>query len=379
MRKINKNLVYCLFAVTMAIGLYSCTKDSDNLNEWGNPWIYMPQAAVLNGGSTNVFPVPNTGPSKNFVLDTIENSIKIILGVTRSGLQKFEPYTVDVAADIHSTDSIISSNSVSNGIKLSSEVFSLPENVSVPAGSNGNSFYLTIDRKKLLDLYGSFYGKKFVLVVRISNPTAYELNPKLSQTIVVIDSKQFMGPPPAVNLVKGGDMEAASKQHWTWTNDIQVWGYSDDRPAGGTAGCLKWFDASTLPNPPDNYIFQAVQVEKDSKYQLSALVKVPAGSSNFWLNFQVSDVAPFAAGWDKNVVGNFLGIYYSGATALLNGDIRVVGNQGWGNHGSGLANGGTNGVFTATSATIYIIINFGFSGSLGGPVLFDEVKLVKVN
>jgi hypothetical protein len=183
----NKNIIYGIIALTVLI-LFSCEK-SDNQIEWGNSMIYMPQACILDGGLTNNYPVP-LNDNTNYILDSAKNTIEVLLGVSRSGLEKLQGYTVKVEADIDTTNQII--GSISNAVLLPSDVYTLPTDVSVPDGQRESNFYLTIDRAKLIENYSDYKGKQLILTVGISNPSRYELNQSLSKTIIIIDSGTFM-------------------------------------------------------------------------------------------------------------------------------------------------------------------------------------------
>lgn len=180
-------MLFCLIFTAMI--MISCEED-DNNKEWGYAKIYMPQASILNGGlSNNNYPVPlnNNASTKNYKLDEANKILHVYLGVYRSGLEKLESYSVQVAVDNAATAAYVVGNS--NRTILPSDAYTLPETVTVPNGEREITFYLTVDLSKL---GADFSSKSIVLVVGISNPNKYELNESLSKTTVIINGSFFL-------------------------------------------------------------------------------------------------------------------------------------------------------------------------------------------
>jgi len=186
--KLNKIPTLCCLIFATVI-MFSCEED-DNKKEWGNTKVYMPQAAILNGGLTsNNYPVPlnNNASTKNYKLDEANKLLHVYLGVYRSGLQKLESYSVQVAADNAATSAYVAGNA--NRIALPNDAYTLPDKVTVPDGEREAVFHLTVDLKKL---GADFLSRNIVLVVGISNPSKYELNESLSKTTVIINGSFFL-------------------------------------------------------------------------------------------------------------------------------------------------------------------------------------------
>lgn len=180
-------MLFCL--IFTAVNMISCDED-DNNKEWGYAKIYMPQASILNGGlSNNDYPVPlnNNASTKNYKLDEANKILYVYLGVYRSGLQKLESYSVQVAPDNAATVAYVAGNSAR--AVLPSDAYTLPDIVTVPNGKRETTFYLTVDLSKL---EADFSSKNIVLVVEISNPSKYELNESLSKTTVIINGSFFL-------------------------------------------------------------------------------------------------------------------------------------------------------------------------------------------
>ena len=168
--------------------LFSCG-DDDSKKEWGNALIYMPQAALRDGGITNVYPVPFvTNPtSTNHKVEADKNLLHVYLSVYRSGLQPLESFSVQIAVDAAAT--VTAAASTTNGIAMPDGAYTLPAQITVPKGEREAIFYLTVDMNKLDE---DFSSNRIVLVVGISNPSKYELNEKLCKTTVVIDGSVFL-------------------------------------------------------------------------------------------------------------------------------------------------------------------------------------------
>lgn len=192
MRQIIKNIPYLLLAFVLFM-IVSCEKD-DNKKDWGIAKIYMPQAAIVSGGTNSNYPVPWSSGNgiENYIIDSIQDNINIILGVYRSGLEDLKGYSVKITTDADTVQQLIGDGTLSGAVPLPADAYSLPDNISVPDGQREKTFYLTVSRKTLVDKYASYKGKQLVLAVKITDPSSYELNPSLSTTIVIIDSKAFM-------------------------------------------------------------------------------------------------------------------------------------------------------------------------------------------
>ena len=185
------NKIIILFFIFAFLGLDSCGTD-DSQKEWGNAKIYIPQAAMLDGGLSNDYPVPfnNNPATKNYDIDSTANLLHIYLGVYRSGLQPLQSFSVRVYVDEAATNEALSG--ISEGAALPADAYSLPNEVVVPDNEREAVFFLTVDLNKLREKYASYAAKKIVLAVGISNPSLYQLNEALCKTTVIIDGAFFL-------------------------------------------------------------------------------------------------------------------------------------------------------------------------------------------
>lgn len=178
--------------------------------------ISMPQASMLNGGVTNHYPVPFDAQTENYTFDPLTGRLTVPLGVSRNGEEPFDSFSVSVGADIsHASGQL---GSIEDGLLLPEDTYSLPSEVVVREGQTGASFDLVVDVAKLVADYAGYARNKLVLTVRISEPTLYELEPGLSQTVVVVDAAKFYPKPEAPNLVQGGAFNPGDEVHWTAVN-----------------------------------------------------------------------------------------------------------------------------------------------------------------
>lgn len=177
------------FATILFFG--GCEKEAGSL-DYGAPVIYMPQSLQSGTSTSIVYNVPTgyDAATYNFVIDTPNNKLDIILGVLRSGKVANDAFSVAILTNPDTVTAAIANGSLVGSpdptdsiVLLPSSAYSLPATVSVPSGSNQATFYLSVDIGQLQALS----GKKAALAVYLDKPTTYPLNPANSETIVVID------------------------------------------------------------------------------------------------------------------------------------------------------------------------------------------------
>jgi hypothetical protein len=187
--KIHVKQVAVLIAVVAMIMLVGCEKnDSETL--FGNSVIYIPQSTV-SGGQNLEYLVPS-GVNKdthNFKVDTLGNTVNVYLGVTRSGLDTNNAYTVNVETKADTINTLIANGLINLTpstipvVLLPENAYTLPSTVSVLEGKYAASFYLAIK----LDVLKTYAGKKVALCVAIKNPTKYILSTTNDKVIILID------------------------------------------------------------------------------------------------------------------------------------------------------------------------------------------------
>jgi hypothetical protein len=369
MKHIKRNIIFSVILLTALIYI-SCIK-GDNQKAWGLSKIYMPQAAITNGGTSINYAVPLNNGIRNYLIDTVKNTIDVDLGVYRSGLESLSSYSVKVAADIDTTNKVITGGTIANSVLLPSDVYTLPTDVLVPDGQREATFHLTIDRAKLIANYGSYYSKKLILTVRISNPSRYVLNQSLSKTVIVIDAASFMPVPPKINLLKGGDMSAASAVNWTIV--IQDNGIGTRTPGNIIFnGVLSWSNGAGSITSNDA-VYQAFQVTSGKKYTFSADVTSTgtATNSSYEIFFGATKPSAGAQYSDNYYIG--FNTWTAGScskTAITTGNMAVVGCIGPGV--------GKVGVFTATvTGTIYFVIKGCSYGGNLGTITMDNIMITE--
>ena len=164
--------VICLFALS------SCAK-GDGDKDYGVEKVYIPQA-MADGGITNVYNVPSGEGEYTYNFAIEEETVEVYLGVLRSGKQSGKAFTVDIVVN--------DENSAAQATKLGAEVmdpgmYTLPEQVSVAAGSNSKTFHLSLNKAALKEQA----GKKLVLCVGLANCTAYEISEKAAEVTILVN------------------------------------------------------------------------------------------------------------------------------------------------------------------------------------------------
>ena len=280
------NKITILFFVFALWELISCDT-SDSQKEWGNARIYMPQAAMLDGGLTHNYPVPlnNNPATKNYDIDSTTNLLHIYLGVYRSGLQALKSYSVKVYVDEAATNNALTG--INRGIALPSDIYTLPTEAVVPDNKRETVFNLTVDLNKLAEKYPSYALKKMVLVVGISDPSMYELNEDLCKTTVIIDGSSFL---PAPKIVQGGDFSDGSQTYWTLRN-LDNGGVFDPSVAVVKDGVLTMtFGAG--PVTGNIAYYQPISLTQGAKYKLSCDFSSSGGAKDGQFFICISTIEP---------------------------------------------------------------------------------------
>lgn len=361
------HLVLSIACITL---LFSCGED-DSEKQWGYTKVYMPQAAMLNGGLSNHYPVPlNNNPStKNYEIDTQTNTLKIVLGTYRSGLQDLEAFSVDVHVDEAATAA--AAKDITKGIELPKGTYSLPDKVHVQQGQRETIFYLSVNLSKLIADYPSYNKRKLVLVVGIDNPTRYELNEKLSRTTVIIDGQSFLPTPPVVN---GGDFGPGSETYWQGVaknGSVQV-----GTDAGIGNGVL-FFDFKKTSANEEIYYYTEVELEKGLSYTFSCDFSSTAEGINtatgcrFYLLLRQNDPRDgFTYKDDENTFYSYLDAW-NGLAKPVDGTLPQ--NGGWQERIDR-----NTGVFTSDfTGKGYVVIGVAGWNSPIGRIEIDNVKIVE--
>lgn len=180
---IRKTVIIAAVLITAAFA--GCEK-GDGEADYGFDYVYMPQATT-SGGLNNNYAVPlgNGIYTYNYQIDSVNHRLNIILGVSRAGKLPNESFQVDVKARPDTTDQIIISSKIANGVLLPGSMYSLPTQVIVPSDKSGETFYLSVDALGLNN--EAYSGKKLVLTVAIDNPTKYKVQSKYRNTVIIID------------------------------------------------------------------------------------------------------------------------------------------------------------------------------------------------
>jgi len=194
------------------------------------------------------------------------------------------------------------------------------------------------------------------------------------------------------NCISGGGFESGDAQYWkVWSSQASippVFGYTADKPSGGSGGCLEFpsFADAANGNGLNELIYQQIYVQAGKQYQFSAKVKVPAGGTQCYLQFYLSDDPNT---WSENAGAPPTQLFvslntwrgwngYDGwqSTSALDGDMMQLVHAN-GDYGPYAA---TNGVYTAsTTGYMYLGIQAGtWEGKSNGPYLVDNVSFTQM-
>lgn len=210
MKSISKYFYILLAVSTILVTFSSCNDDKD---EYGLKQIYMPQAAIYNGGLTNEYPVPMPNMNiDNYIIDD-EGMLHVYMGVYRSGEGEYLDYKVNVYLD-DAAGAEVAANTA-RGVQLDSKYISLPDVVEVASGSRQKTFHMVVDLPTVIAEHPEYKKNKIIAVVGISDPSRWELNEALSRTTVVIEGSVFM---PAMPILKHGDFGPGASESWTLVN-----------------------------------------------------------------------------------------------------------------------------------------------------------------
>lgn len=173
-----RKIIFSVISVICLFALASCAK-GDGDKDYGVEKVYIPQS-MTDGGITNVYKVPS-GEGEYTYNFAIENeTVEVFLGVMRSGKQSGQAFTVEVVVN----DEASAAMAAKYGAEvMGADLYTLPESVSVDAGSNSKTFHLSLNKAALKEKA----DKKLVLCVGIVNCTAYEISEKAAEVTVLVD------------------------------------------------------------------------------------------------------------------------------------------------------------------------------------------------
>lgn len=362
---INRVSALCIVSLALLCVLVSCEIDDSEKN-WGATKIYMPQAAIVNGGMDNLYYVPFSGsPTQNYIIDEETNTLNIALGVYRSGLHELEAYSVKVFVDDDATNEAVS-NSASAAAVLPADVYSLPEEIHVPHGEREATFFLSIDLDKLIDSFEGQNPARIVLTVGIKDPSRYELNESLSKTTIMISGPTFLPVPP---IIRGGDFSPGSEQYWTKIR-LESPQY-DESFASIVDGALK---LSFGPDPINANVgvYQPIELTAGVTYKFSADFNSAGGVSSGMFFFSISQREPqegeyFEPDWGMYALTDSW--TSRNLQAPLSGVMPEI--SGWPDNGMA-----RNGEFTPTaSGQYYFVIGMVTWNSILESIVIDNIVI----
>lgn len=186
-KDMNKLIVtiFCLLTASM----FSCKKPAKD-DAFGFSILYMPQAVVQSAGLNNNYKV--------MVGSSASTDTSVVVGLYRSGLEGLASVSVNLALDADTLTRAMQAaqvpgassdfNIYKNAKLMPSGYYTLPSAISLENGQRENFVLLNIN-KQLLLADPDFGTKLFILPLRISNPSMYSINEKLSLTMFIFEKK----------------------------------------------------------------------------------------------------------------------------------------------------------------------------------------------
>ena len=173
-----RKIIFSLMSVICLFALASCAK-GDGDKDYGVEKVYIPQS-MTDGGITNVYKVPSGEGEYTYNYAVEAETVEVFLGVMRSGKQSGEAFTVDIVVN----DEASAAMAAKYGAEvMGADLYTLPESVSVDAGSNKKTFHLSLNKAALK----AKADTKLVLCVGLANCTAYEISEKAAEVTVLVD------------------------------------------------------------------------------------------------------------------------------------------------------------------------------------------------
>ncbi|MGC4235506.1 MAG: hypothetical protein QM594_21210 [Niabella sp.] len=359
--------------ILLMVALLCCKKTEPGIQQLDGSPIFIPQASLLDGGATNYYPVPfnENGGVPNYIVDADSTRLEVVLGVSRSGPDDAQAYSVSVQNNLVVLQQQV--NEMADAVALPADLYSFPKKVEVPEGGRTADFNLTVNYRKLLEKYPHLYDKKLLVALSLYNPSRYTVEDKNGTVVLVINAASFMPIPPEPqpdnNLIKGSEFNAGDEAHWnTMKQNV-----SNSEPViSFSGGKLR---VSTPGQAICNYlIYQAVEVEQDKKYKLSGDVTTN-GYTNGWFEFYLHPNAPVLDGDynPENGAGRLIEFdgWTPGCLETISGKLEDLYCS-----GPGVSEGS---VFTSKySGTVYFVMKIGaWEGKID--LELDNLKILKLD
>lgn len=189
--RLRKNLFAFVAISLMSILLFSCEYETPVRDaEYPEQTIYMPAAAngffMINDISRKIGELPFDGNPYRYLVDLPNKKFVIPLSVYRAGIDNKGAFKVNIAINADTILTLREENKVPwNAILLPDGKYSIVNSVEMKNGEEVAPFDLLVDLDFLRENYPD---KLFILGVSISSQQR-KTNPKLSTTVVMVDTK----------------------------------------------------------------------------------------------------------------------------------------------------------------------------------------------
>lgn len=181
-----KTIKLYVFGLLFVTGIFVACEDNAKDEEWGISHLYMPQSVLGDGGQTANLSI-NVYQSQS--ADT-----SIVVSLYRSGLASLDPVLADLiiatdtlsAAKVHADEDQLGFEIFKDSKLLPEDYYELSKTIALAGGQRENHVFLKLNKTKL---YADPYTGKYVLPVKLSNPTKYELNEDRALTFFFFSKK----------------------------------------------------------------------------------------------------------------------------------------------------------------------------------------------
>lgn len=180
-----------LVLLSSVLFLMACEKGMEG-RSFGDSMVYLTQAVSSGVAEDNRYIVPkdDVGYLENYEIDTINNQLKIFLGIMRSGTEKAREFSVDVRLENDAVNDAIQKGALiyekdpqKKIMILPDECVELPSSIKVEKDDYESIFYLSVDLN-CLNIFSSYV---LATGISIHNPSYYEINENLNEVMVLID------------------------------------------------------------------------------------------------------------------------------------------------------------------------------------------------
>ena len=285
--------------------------------------------AAAAGGNNAIVDAMKTSLKVN----TTNNTVSIPVAINRSGMADLGSFTVDASVDNSMIDAMKNSGALpANTVVLSSADYTMETKVTLSKtaeGINGSA----LPAIKIANL-SQYSGKKAVLGLKLSNPSAYSVDALRDKAVLYFDVDSLLDETvPPTNLIVNTawqPLAIAGNANVTFTVNAN----GSIKAAGGNSGHAG--------------VFQAVQVSAGRKYKIDMKAK-GSGAVDTWYAVYVDTKVPTQGSDYTGSIRLALNTWTGCGKSTFDGLLSSI----------GCGTNASNTITANTTGTIYIVIKCG--------------------